>query len=182
MPFINDHIVLQELDEARWTLLEPLTYQGRQESFTVPAGFITDLASVPRIFTWLIPNYGKYTKAAVLHDYLCATKVINRSDADGLFRRTMRELGVPFLQRWVMWAAVRTKPFLEAAGFVETIQWLLVGIPALVFVIIPALVVWVFLFLFELIAYVILMLSRAAADTLKLPGQRKRVNPPRFRP
>jgi hypothetical protein len=47
----------------------------------------------------------------VLHDYLSRELVpageISRSDADGLFQRTMRELGVSALRRWLMWTAVR---------------------------------------------------------------------------
>ena len=41
---------------------------GRIENatFEVPAGFDTDFASVPTPFTWLVPRYGLYTKAAIL--------------------------------------------------------------------------------------------------------------------
>jgi Protein of unknown function (DUF1353) len=34
---------------------------------------------------------------------------ISRIDADGIFRQSMRELGVPFLRRWIMWAAGRIR-------------------------------------------------------------------------
>lgn len=54
----------------RWTG----THRGQVRQLEVPRApepFTTDLASAPRILTWLLPGYGKYTKAAVLHDYLC---------------------------------------------------------------------------------------------------------------
>jgi hypothetical protein len=91
-------------------LLEALNYQGERDLFKVPAGFVTDFASVPGLFTWLVPRYGRFTKAAILHDFLCDEAKEGRfirSQADGIFRRVMRELGVGFIRRWVMWAAVR---------------------------------------------------------------------------
>jgi hypothetical protein len=86
----------------------------------VPVHKRTDFASVPRAFVWFIPRYGRYTKAAILHDYLCSVAVpagrIGRIDADGIFRQAMRELGVPFLRRWIMWAAVRLGALTNPAG------------------------------------------------------------------
>src|SRR4051794_29917086 len=72
MPFIGD-VVVRELpagEGSRWQLVEPLGYQGREQMFTVEAGFTTDFASVPQALTWLVPRYGRYTKAAILHDFL----------------------------------------------------------------------------------------------------------------
>jgi hypothetical protein len=57
-----------------WTIEEPFFYkignENSQESVVVPKGFETDFASVPRVFWTIIPPDGKYTKAAVVHDYL----------------------------------------------------------------------------------------------------------------
>ncbi|CAN5747023.1 hypothetical protein BH24ACT4_BH24ACT4_17900 [soil metagenome] len=108
MGFVDDQAVdLRVIGDTEWELLEPLTYEGRHETFTIPAGSRTDLASVPAPFTWLVPTYGRYTKSAILHDFLWRTGAVPRADADGIFRRSMRELGVPILRRWLMWAAVR---------------------------------------------------------------------------
>ena len=56
----------------------------------------TDFASVPRFFVWFIPRYGRYTKAAIIHDHLWRDQVgkgaICFRDADGLFRQAMRSL------------------------------------------------------------------------------------------
>lgn len=94
----------------RWTVLQSFSYQARRDQFTVPEGFDTDFASVPRVFTWLLPRYGRWTQAAILHDFLWSLArrgEISKFDADGIFNRAMRELGVPFLRRWIMWTAVR---------------------------------------------------------------------------
>lgn len=102
---------LMRTGSHRWTLTANLVYDGEWDTFVVPTGFVTDFATVPRIVQWLVPTYGKYTLAAVLHDWLCTvgieTKAISSTDADGIFRRVMRELDVPWLQRWLMWAGVR---------------------------------------------------------------------------
>jgi Protein of unknown function (DUF1353) len=101
---------VREVDEKSWSVLRSFEYQAEQERFTVSEGQRTDFASVPRVFVWFIPTYGRYTKAAILHDHLCelaGSGDFDRRDADGVFRQAMRVLGVPFLRRWIMWAAVR---------------------------------------------------------------------------
>src|SRR5438045_305382 len=107
MGFIQGNVAAEEVDEDSWSLLRPVIYEGRDQTFEVPVGFVTDFASVPAAFTWLVPRYGVYTKAAVLHDFLCDGALVSRADADGIFRRSMRELEVSLLRRWVMWSAVR---------------------------------------------------------------------------
>ena len=99
---------------------------------------------------WLIPRYGVYTKAAILHDYLCERHPVSRRDADGIFRRALRELGVSVLRRWMMWAAVRAGGHWSGAGVGQGALWLLVAVPAAAFLAVPALVVtvlWLALFL-----------------------------------
>jgi Protein of unknown function (DUF1353) len=112
MPFEpSADVVVRRLDDEFWAVEQPLVYRGRRDEFTVPAGFRTDFASVPRVAVWLIPRFGRYTPAAILHDWLCtagiATGQVTPREADGLFRRIMRESGVPVLRRWLMWAGVR---------------------------------------------------------------------------
>jgi hypothetical protein len=111
---------VRQFDDRTWTILRPLTYHAKLEDFEVPAEGRTDFASVPRAFVWFLPRYGRYTKAAILHDYLWGVAVpvgrLTRLDADGIFRTAMRELGVPFLRRWIMWAAVRWGALTKADG------------------------------------------------------------------
>lgn len=101
---------------GQWILLEPLTYEGRWDLFTVPAGFHTDFASVPRCLRSVVSETGTHTRAAVLHDYLVSGQAdITAADADGIFRRVLREAGVNFPLRWLMWAAVRFGSGMEGA-------------------------------------------------------------------
>jgi hypothetical protein len=78
---------VRELEGQDWETLRALVYHATTEDFEVPVGEHTDFASVPRVFVWFIPRYGRYTKAAILHDYLCSKVVpahtISRSCAAG---------------------------------------------------------------------------------------------------
>jgi len=111
VPFEPGSLTVRRVDADRWSLVDDLVYQGRWERFVVPAGFRTDFATVPRVVTWLIPRFGVYTLAAILHDWLCTQGIrsgaVTSRQADGIFRRVMRESGVPVLRRWLMWAGVR---------------------------------------------------------------------------
>lgn len=75
--------------------------------YIVPAGFVCDLASIPRRAQSVFSKIGKYNRAAVLHDYLYRVGGVSRAVADGLFLTAMNELGVKWYKRWPMWAAVR---------------------------------------------------------------------------
>ena len=116
MPFAPEgkyggRVVVTPIDADRWRLLEPICYLGEVDKFLVPEGYVTDFASVPRVVISLVPKYGRYTAAAILHDYLLTDALksgrVNSNDADGLFRRALRELGVPPVKRWLMWTGVR---------------------------------------------------------------------------
>ena len=127
MPFLTDELVVRSCGPDWWYLVEPVVYRGHTHRFEVPADFITDFASVPKFATWLIPRYGIYTRAAVLHDYLCElghAGLFNRRDADGIFRRCLKELGVSGPRRWLMWTAVRAGGWMAGASALEWLQFL----------------------------------------------------------
>jgi hypothetical protein len=111
VPFDSAPLTVRRVSDQLWEVVEPLVYRGRRDTFLVPAGFRTDFASVPRVVVWLFPRFGRYTLAAVLHDWLTTeglrAGVVSSRDADGLFRRVMTEQQVPPVRRWLMWAGVR---------------------------------------------------------------------------
>lgn len=92
---------------ARYTLLEPVAFPI--EGVTVPAGFVTDFASVPKILWSIFPPTGWYQRAALLHDYLYVCRVLpaSRWEADCAFLRQMRLDGVGARTRWTLFLAVR---------------------------------------------------------------------------
>ena len=54
-------------------------------TITAPAGFETDFASVPRLFWRIVPPWGRYSPAAVVHDFLYHTGLVTRAEADRIF-------------------------------------------------------------------------------------------------
>src|SRR5256885_9984018 len=56
------------------------------EPVEVPKGFVTDLASVPRIFWSYLRPDGNYAYAAIIHDYLYWVQSRAREAADLVFK------------------------------------------------------------------------------------------------
>lgn len=81
--------------------------KGGEASFTVPAGFKTDLASVPRPF-WLLTGgkTGKHQRAAVCHDYQCVVMEMSHKEAAQVFLDIMRQDGVSGWRAKAMYWAV----------------------------------------------------------------------------
>jgi hypothetical protein len=180
---LESEVEVRQDGEETWETLSDLKYQAREETLTAPAGQETDFASVPRLFVWFLPRYGSYTKAAILHDFLCRQRVgdgLSRSDADGIFRQAMRTLDVPYLRRWIMWAAVRLGALTTAEGRKHWLRasWGVfpIALLALPVVLPPAVVIVVALLLFfgiEVVFWLVLLVIRRFR-----PG--KKVNKPNF--
>src|SRR6185437_8718655 len=75
----------------RWELLR----KGSGLAVTVPAGFTTDLASIPWWLRWLYnPADPRYAKAVVLHDWLLVDPAISRLEAAAVFYEALCASGV----------------------------------------------------------------------------------------
>lgn len=90
-----------------WELLAPLTYISGPLTVVVPKGFVTDFASTPRVLWPLVPPTGRYTRAAVVHDYLYRSGVTSRVLADAVFLEAMGVLEAKRWRRWLMYLSVR---------------------------------------------------------------------------
>ena len=109
MKFATD-LRVQRRDDGKWVTVAPTTYYNLPEGvglITIPEGFVTDFASVPRLpfMFWFLGDRADY--AALLHDYLYATAKFSRAKCDALFRHVAEWEGVGFLSRWSMWAGIR---------------------------------------------------------------------------
>jgi hypothetical protein len=104
-------VIVEPISPILWKTHEDIIVRGDRETFVVPAGYETDFATVPRIAVWLIPRFGSYTIAAIFHDWLLThaipAGIVTSVDADNLFRRALRDLGVPPYRRNLMWTGVR---------------------------------------------------------------------------
>lgn len=102
---------LEYLDGRKWKVLEEFDYwigeEVTGELVVVPAGFITDFASIPRVFWRILPPTDTYGKAALVHDQLYKTGVKTRAESDKIFLEAMEVLGVPAWKRYSMYWALR---------------------------------------------------------------------------
>jgi hypothetical protein len=110
MPF-RSPLELRYMVAGQYQVTNPLLYQGADEWFLVPCGFLTDLASIPRVVRWLLPQDGRWTRSSVFHDWAVTVGIrdgfLTPRDVDGLYRRQCREDGVPRLARWLLWTGCR---------------------------------------------------------------------------
>lgn len=95
-----------------YELVEPLTVVMEvgigEIRITVPAGFVTDLATVPRVLWPLMAPSGQHQLAAIVHDYLYqCVGAVSRFLADAIFRDLMSHLDVPLWRRVLAYYAVR---------------------------------------------------------------------------
>ena len=111
---VLERLPIQQGDCEEFRLHRTVTYattlDGAPFLYTVPPAdqpdWVTDLASVPQLLTWLVPTSGKHLPAALVHDALVDDPAIDRYEADALFRDGMGDLEVGFIRRWLMWTAV----------------------------------------------------------------------------
>jgi hypothetical protein len=98
-------------DGNTWVLMREFGYdvgaEGSNDQINVPVGFQTDFASIPRPFWAILPKWGKYGNAAVIHDWLYWSQGRPRRTADGVLLEAMGVLGVRAIVRYVIYGAVR---------------------------------------------------------------------------
>lgn len=99
-----------------WCELPMLFAEHKGDKIIIPAGFMTDGASVPLVFQSFFSSTGIYFMAAILHDWLYKSdcpSLLRRGQADCLFLRYMKLYGVDFLTRYTIYIAVRVGGWLS---------------------------------------------------------------------
>lgn len=115
-------------EDANYTLANPyesvVTVQHANDRKTtdipisVPAGFLTDLSSVPWWGRWIVSRVGPHLEASIVHDWLYVAwqqekkSSADLSDhmrlfADDVFRRAMKDANVGNFKTWLIYRAVR---------------------------------------------------------------------------
>lgn len=74
---------------------------------TVPVGFVTDFASIPRPFWSLLRPDGDYAYAAVIHDYLYWNQALSRDQSDLIFKLAMQDFKIGSSEVTTIYAGVR---------------------------------------------------------------------------
>jgi hypothetical protein len=73
---------------------KPNADQTEFSPVSVPVGFVTDLASIPRVFWSLLRPDGEYTFPAIVHDYLYWVQSTKRETADMILKMGMQDFGI----------------------------------------------------------------------------------------
>ena len=111
-----------------WVLLSPL----RWGPYLITKGFITDLASIPRLARPLLDPNGESRVPAVFHDFLYSTQPVTRAEADQFFLDAMKACGIGFATRYAMYWGVRSGGWIawnghkndsRADNFVDDYYW-----------------------------------------------------------
>ena len=121
MSRFTEVLLVSPLSDGRtWVTMKDFGYdvgkEGSGDTVNVDIGFMTDFASVPRPLWAIIPRWGKYGNAAVIHDYLYWEQKRTRKQADDIFREAMGVLGVSGFTSWLMYWAVKLFGGLAWAG------------------------------------------------------------------
>ena len=94
-----------------YVLTESISYEvgfyGSGDVITVPVGFETDYASVPRAFWVMVAPRGAHEAAALIHDYLYKYNLRTRIKADKIYMEGLEVLSVPSWKCAAMYRAVR---------------------------------------------------------------------------
>jgi hypothetical protein len=96
--------------DAFWYLTRGINWspgQGQKlPSVSVPAGFVTDFASIPRPLWTALPRDGDYVWAAVVHDYLYWYQTTTKDTADDVLNAAMIDFKIPDLERLAIYQGV----------------------------------------------------------------------------
>lgn len=96
-------------DGNYWVMLDPLPYHidSTGQHGVVPAGLVTNFASIPSVAQCIYKPYGNHGRPAIVHDYLYWTQPGTRRDADAAFYELMKKNGVHPLKRNIMYTLTR---------------------------------------------------------------------------
>lgn len=101
-------LVVSEVTDQTWRLVEPLRFSVDDVLYMVEAGFISDFASVPRvpIAFWLFGDTAH--RPACCHDWFYSGRVkVSRRFADEVLLAAMKADGESWWRRQAMYRAVR---------------------------------------------------------------------------
>ena len=121
MSRFTESLVVTPLDDGRtWIILSDFGYAvGAENSgdvIDVPVGTYTDFASIPRPLWSILPRWGRYGNAAVIHDWLYWDQARTRKQADLILLEGMQVLQVSAWQRAAIYWAVRAFGWLAWAS------------------------------------------------------------------
>ena len=108
----ESNLIVKKLEgkgqENNWQVAAPLIFKSffLKRTIEIPAGFVTDFASVPRLpfAYWLTGNIAQ--EAATIPDFLYQTHSTSKATADRVFLEAMKATKVVAWRRWLMYTMV----------------------------------------------------------------------------
>ncbi len=112
MSRFTDVLLVSPLADGRtWVVSRDFGYEvgeeGKGDIVNVALGFETGFASIPRVFWIVLPKWGRYGNASVIHDWLYWIQSRSRREADDIFLEAMGILNVRALKKRLIYWAVR---------------------------------------------------------------------------
>lgn len=124
MPFESQLELRHRPGHHRWEVIKPLQYRHytltpalpsgyyppASQLIVVPVGYLSDMASVPRLARRLVDSQSSTTRRpSVLHDFIYTdlTHRFTKREADRIFYDALLKEGTTKLLAWLMWQAVR---------------------------------------------------------------------------
>ena len=101
-------------DGSDWMIRSPVIHEFAREPLTVvivPAGFVTDFASVPQPLQALRgvrTITSRYAEAALVHDYLYWRQDCTREQSDRIMEIALKEAGVSLIERKLIFEGLRS--------------------------------------------------------------------------
>lgn len=97
----------------------------------------TDLASVPQPMLWWVNTYGVHTPAALIHDRFIGGDLpdgVTEQHIDRYFRFMLKDAGVRYIKRWIMWSAVALRTRFDSGGLkrLSVVVWAILAIAGIV--------------------------------------------------
>lgn len=99
-------LILQPVNGRHWQVRAELVFESPSVGrLIVPAGFITDLNSIPRLY-WSVSPPTDFPEAGTLHDWLYSVQ-FGRAEADQVYAEALASLGMDTLRVKARYVALR---------------------------------------------------------------------------
>jgi hypothetical protein len=108
-PIIDGRSLYYQDDRPhRWMLLKDVVWElTNGDTITIPAGYTTDFASVPRVFRGFVWGTGRQNLAVLIHDWLYDNRIGTRLAADREMLYWLLKAGCSTLKAYAMYYACR---------------------------------------------------------------------------
>jgi hypothetical protein len=96
---VGGSLFLSRFADPIYFLVKPISWKPgpKQPNYgpvEVPIGFVTDMASIPRVFWSILRPDGDYAYAAIILDYLYWDQSRSKPEADSILKLAMEDLEV----------------------------------------------------------------------------------------